>query len=175
MLASTAGHRRHGRGTVPIPRDLDGWNRLGQDWFPGLLGIEALEVREGYCRARFQAAMGQAPHGYLHGGAVVTLADTACGYGCLASLPGSAAGFTTIELKANFLATADDGPVLAKARLLHAGRRTQVWDAVVTGERAGRAIALFRCTQMILYPQATHGLPPAGPMGMTTPGDPDAR
>jgi 1,4-dihydroxy-2-naphthoyl-CoA hydrolase len=84
-------------------------------------------VREGYCRAWFEAARLQAPHGYLHGGAVVTLADTACGYGCLASLSGGAVGFTTVELKANFLATVDGGPVLAEARLHHAGRRTQVW------------------------------------------------
>jgi 1,4-dihydroxy-2-naphthoyl-CoA hydrolase len=154
VLTSTAGHEPHDCGSVPIPADLDGWNRLGQDWFPGLLGVRALEVREGYCRAGFRAARGQAPHGYLHGGAVVTLADTACGFGCLASLPAGAAGFTTIDLTASFLATVNDGPVLAEARLAHAGRRTQVWDAVVTGEQAGRAIALFRCTQMIRYPRA---------------------
>jgi 1,4-dihydroxy-2-naphthoyl-CoA hydrolase len=105
---------------------------------------------------------------------VVTLADTACGYGCLASLPGTAAGFTTIELKANFLGTVEDGPVLAEARLHHAGRRTQVWDAVVAGEQAGRTIALFRCTQMILYPQAARGLP-ARATGMDKERDLDAR
>ena len=102
---------------------------------------------------RFQAGRRvQAPHGYLHGGAVVALADTACGYGCVASLPEGATGFTTIELKANYLGTVQDGPVVADARLVHGGHRTQVWDAVVSDEVTGRTISLVRCTQMVLYP-----------------------
>jgi len=44
--------------------------------------------------------------GYLHAGTVVALADTACGYGCLAALPATATGFTTLELKSNHLGTA---------------------------------------------------------------------
>ena len=107
---------------------------------------------------RFQAGRRvQAPHGYLHGGAVVALADTACGYGCVASLPEGATGFTTIELKANYLGTVQDGPVVADARLVHGGHRTQVWDAVVTGGTRGRRIALFRCTQLILWPRERQG------------------
>jgi uncharacterized protein (TIGR00369 family) len=121
-----------------------------------LLGLEVLEVGAGICRVRFNASQRlQAPHGYLHGGAVVGLADTACGYGCVASLPEGASGFTTIELKANYLGTVKDGPVVAEARLVHPGRRTQVWDAVVSDETAGRTISLVRCTQMILYPAAS--------------------
>ena len=34
------------------------------------------------------------------------------------------------------------------------GKSTQVWDAVMTDEATGRTIALFRCTQMILWPKA---------------------
>jgi uncharacterized protein (TIGR00369 family) len=90
-----------------------------------------------------------APHEFLHAGAVVTLADTAAGYGCLASLPDGATSFTTIELKANFLGTAREGLVGCEAKLAHGGRTTQVWDATVTHE--GRKIALFRCTQLVLY------------------------
>ena len=37
-----------------------------------------------------------APNGYLHAGTVVALADTACGYGCIASLPDGASGFTIL-------------------------------------------------------------------------------
>lgn len=96
----------------------------------------------------------QAPNGYLHGGAVSGIADTACGYGCFASLPAGASGFTTIELKANFMGTVREGPVVAEATLAHSGKRTQVWDAVVADETSGRQIALFRCTQMVLYPEA---------------------
>lgn len=96
-----------------------------------------------------------APNGYLHAGTVVALADTACGYGCIASLPDGGRGFTTIELKANFLATARDGVLECVATLLHGGRTTQVWDAVV--RRDEKTIALFRCTQLVLYESGDRG------------------
>ena len=81
----------------------------------------------------------------------VGLADTAAGYGCVASLPEGAAGFTTIELKSNFLGTVREGRIVTVATNAHAGRTTQVWDAVVTNEATGAKIALFRCTQMVLW------------------------
>jgi 1,4-dihydroxy-2-naphthoyl-CoA hydrolase len=90
-----------------------------------------------------------APNGYLHAGTVVALADTACGYGCMASLPDGATGFTTVELKTNFLGTAREGSLVCVATRLHGGRTTQVWDAIVRdGEKT---LALFRCTQLLLY------------------------
>jgi uncharacterized protein (TIGR00369 family) len=92
-----------------------------------------------------------APNDFLHAGAVVTLADSACGIGCRASLPEGAAGFTTVELKSNFLRSARAGDGLAcRATLSHGGGTTQVWDAVVTRESDGKDLALFRCTQYLL-------------------------
>jgi uncharacterized protein (TIGR00369 family) len=91
-----------------------------------------------------------AANGYLHAGSVVTLADTACGFGCLSNLPEGARSFTTLELKTNFLRTATTGLIQAEATLQHDGRRTQVWDAAVA-DASERLMALFRCTQMILY------------------------
>lgn len=93
-----------------------------------------------------------APNGYLHGGTVVALADTCCGFGTIASLPAGAESFTTIELKTNFLGTARQGTVYCEASLIHGGRSTQVWDAEVRNE-AGKTVAMFRCTQMLLYPR----------------------
>lgn len=93
-----------------------------------------------------------APNGYLHGGTVVALADTCCGFGTVASLPEGAESFTTIELKINFLGTAREGTVFCAATLAHGGRTTQVWDAEVKNED-GRTVAHFRCTQMLLYPR----------------------
>ena len=94
-----------------------------------------------------------APNGYLHAASVIALADTSCGYGCVAALPDGASGFTTIELKSNFLGTARDGAITCRATPVHLGRTTQVWDAVVTVEASGARIALFRCTQMVLWPK----------------------
>ena len=95
-----------------------------------------------------------APNGFLHAGTVITLADTAAGYGCVANLLESASGFTTIELKSNHLGTAREGTIECVGGPVHLGKTTQVWDAVVTHRKSGKTIALFRCTQLILYPKA---------------------
>ena len=120
---------------------------------PGVLGFRWLEAEKGRVRGRFEiAAKHFSPHGYLHGATIVALADSACGFGCLASLPEGAHGFATGELKTNFIGTAREGLVSCEARLIHAGRTTQVWDAEIRNETTGKTIALFRCTQMLLYP-----------------------
>ena len=85
---------------------------------------------------------------------MIALADTACGYGAASNLPDGAVGFTTIELKSNFLGTVREGGIACTGRLVHGGRTTQVWDAEVTAEATGAVIAMFRCTQMVLYPRA---------------------
>jgi len=122
----------------------------GADALPGLLGIEIDAAGDGRAHARLELGeQHQAPNGYLHAGTVVALADSACGYGCILSLPDGAKGFTTLELKTNFLRSALHGTIECEARLVHGGRTTQVWDATVT-DPDGRTMALFRCTQFIL-------------------------
>jgi len=123
---------------------------LGSPGFPGLLGIDVYEAGDGFVRARLELhEKHQAPNGYLHAGAVVGLADSACGYGCILGLAEGATGFTTIELKTNFLRSAREGTIECEALRLHGGRTTHVWDATVT-DPEGRAMALFRATQLIL-------------------------
>ncbi|MGE5564602.1 MAG: PaaI family thioesterase [Parcubacteria group bacterium] len=125
-----------------------------EGYLPGLLGVSWDEVEHGLVRGRFTVAQRHmAPNGYLHAASIIALVDSACGYGCSRSLPEGAANFTTIELKANFLGTARDGTVVCEARLTHGGRTTQVWDAEARHEETGKLIALFRCTQMVLYPK----------------------
>ncbi|MVT64070.1 hotdog fold thioesterase [Bradyrhizobium pachyrhizi] len=125
---------------------------------PGLLGFQWLEAGRGHIRGRFEiAAKHFSPHGLLHGASIVALADTACGFGCLASLPDGAIGFATGELKTNFIGAAREGGVSCEARLVHAGRTTQVWDTEIRSEATGKTIALFRCTQMLLYPPSKAG------------------
>ena len=125
-------------------------NEAGRSAFPGLVGVEVDEVVDGVVRARLPLRDAHmAPNGYLHAAAVIALADTACGYGCILSLPEGGIGFTTIELKTNFLRSAQQGTIACEARLVHAGRTTQLWDATVTTPD-GRPMALFRCTQLVL-------------------------
>jgi uncharacterized protein (TIGR00369 family) len=133
---------------------LEDLNALGTDHFPGYLGIvfTLASLKEIRSELAVRKAL-MAPNGYLHAGSVVTLADTSSGYGCRLHLPPGATGFTTIELKSNHLGTARDGTIECSAKPAHIGRTTQVWDAVVTHRESGKTIALFRCTQMILYPK----------------------
>ena len=130
------------------------FNSLGGGHLPGLLGVEILSVGEGGVDSRLLVRREvMAPNGFLHAATVIALADTSCGYGCVASLPQGASGFTTIELKANFLGTARDGAIRCRATAVHLGRTTQVWDAVVSAEGSDKKIALFRCTQAVLWPR----------------------
>jgi uncharacterized protein (TIGR00369 family) len=128
--------------------------QTGADKLPGHMGLELIDIGERTTRMRCVIqAFHSAPNGYLHAGAVITLADTAAGYGCVGNLPEGATGFTTIELKTNFAGTLLEGVMLAEARMIHGGRTTQVWDVEVSDEATGRKLAFFRATQMILYPR----------------------
>ncbi len=159
MSASASDSRAGGTGSERGPRDVQApsspqqWQSFGRGYLPGLVGIEFLDVSRGRVTSRLTVRPElTAPNGYLHAATVIALADSSCGYGTVASLPDGARGFTTIELKANFLGTVLEGGIACEASLVHGGRTTQVWDARITDEATGRAIALFRCTQILLYP-----------------------
>ena len=136
------------------PLSPEDFQQLSQGRLPGLVGLQMLSAEPGRVQARLDVRPELlAPNGYLHAATVVALADTACGYGALRSRPEGSTGFTTIEIKTNFLGTVREGAIACDARLVHGGRTTQVWDAPVVDEATGKAIALFRCTQMILWPK----------------------
>lgn len=132
----------------------DALRQASESTLPGYMGLELIEIRESSALMRCEVQpFHLAPNGYLHAGSVITLADTAAGFGCVGNLPEGATGFTTIELKSNFTGTLLEGSMLAEARMIHGGRTTQVWDVEVSAEDGGRRLAYFRATQMILYPR----------------------
>lgn len=141
--------------STPFPdRTAAGYNRRGEGLLPGHMDIQIRHVEHGRISAQLTINdHHRAPNGYLHAGTVVTLADTAAGYGCSASLPDGAVNFTTIELKSNFLGTAIEGDIRCEAELIHGGRTTQLWDAEVFHADSDRRIAVFRCTQLLIYPR----------------------
>lgn len=129
-------------------------NQRGATALPGHLGIVINHAAPGLVHSELPVRPHtMAPNGFLHAASVVALADTSAGYGCVASLPAGANGFTTVELKSNHLGTAREGTIDCTATAAHLGKTTQVWDAVVTHRETGKTIALFRCTQMVLYPK----------------------
>ena len=131
---------------------VDSLNNVNQDRLPGMVGMTVTHAEPGLMKARMEAKPSLiAPIGFLFAPALVTLADTLCAYGM--RLPEGANGFTTAELKCNFVSTIQSGAVACEAKLIHGGRTTQVWDAELTAESTGKLMALFRCTQVILYPR----------------------
>jgi 1,4-dihydroxy-2-naphthoyl-CoA hydrolase len=133
---------------------LDELNERGIGTLPGLIGLEIVKAAEGRLSSRLNLRDElMAPNGYLHAATIVALADTSCGYGTFLNLPEGAESFTTVELKSNFVGTKREGAIACDAVLIHGGRTTQVWDATVSDEENGKPIALFRCTQMVLYPR----------------------
>ena len=136
-------------------KTLDQLNARSQGTLPGLLGIEFTGIEPGRATSRLALRPELlAPNGYLHAAVIIAIADTTCGYGTFTDLPAGAQSFTTIELKSNFLGTAREGTIACVATRMHNGRTTQIWDAQVTNEASGKPIALFRCTQLIIYPRA---------------------
>jgi uncharacterized protein (TIGR00369 family) len=137
-----------------LDQTVDILNARSKGRLPGLVGYRVIALEEGKVTAELDVRPDLvAPNGYLHAATVIALADTACGYGCLAHLPAGAELFTTIELKANFLGTTTEGTIACVATPAHLGGTTQVWDAVVTRKSDGRKLALFRCTQLVIWPK----------------------
>jgi len=136
---------------MPTPEQF---NQKGQSYLPGFLGLVITSVDVAEIRAELAVRPElMAPNGFLHAGSIVTLADTAAGYGCMQNLPAGASGFTTIELKSNHVGTVREGVIECVARPVHLGSTTQLWDATVTAKGSSKLLALFRCTQMVLYPR----------------------
>jgi len=128
-------------------------NEFGRDRLPGLLGLEILTCTAERVTGRIQVTRPLiAGTGFLWAPVVIALADTLCAYGTGEARPPESRSFTTVELKTNFVGTvAEGGVIFGQATPAHRGRSTQVWDAVISNEATTKTIALFRCTQLILY------------------------
>lgn len=130
------------------------YNAFGAARLPGMIGLEVVTASPDRMEGRVPITESLiAGTGYVWAPVVVGLADALSAYGCGASMPHGAVSFTTVELKTNFLGSARAGETItAVATPAHRGRTTQVWDSTVSNGSTGRTVALFRCTQLILYP-----------------------
>ena len=126
-----------------IPRPPIAWS----------LDFTLAEVEEG--RAVFTltpAEFHYNPIGVVHGGIAATLLDSAMGCAVHSLLP-AGVGYTTLELKVNFLRamTRDTGPVRAEASVLHAGSRTALAEARLV-DASGKRLAHATSTCLIIRP-----------------------
>ncbi|HVX33268.1 MAG TPA: PaaI family thioesterase [Solirubrobacterales bacterium] len=117
------------------------------------LGIELLEAGPGQVVAR----MGWAPErctvgGVMHGGALMSLADTAGAICAFLDLPEGAVGTATIESKTNLLRAVREGSVTARSRPLHHGSTLAVIETELRDDRE-RLVAKTAQTQIYQYPR----------------------
>jgi len=96
-------------------------------------------------------------HGFIHGGVVTMLCDTACGFAALSLMPEDAAVLTT-EFKINLLAPAQGERFIASGRVVRPGKRLMVCLGEVFAEAAGtrKQIALMTASMMVI--EASTGL-----------------
>jgi uncharacterized protein (TIGR00369 family) len=118
--------------------------------FAAHLGLEVLGASPDEVRARiaWEERLCTAG-GVLHGGALMTLADSAGAYCALLNLPEGAAGTATIESKTNFFRGVRDGHVVATSRPLHRGRTTIVIETDLH-DAGGKHVARVTQTQAVL-------------------------
>lgn len=132
--------------------NIDYFNHLSKDHFPEFMGIKITHLETGKMLGEMSVQKQFfAPNGFLHAGSLVTFADTIAGYSCLAHLPDQAKSFTTIELKSNFTGAIKQGKIEGESVAEHLGRTTQVWRVLVNDSSTKKRLAVFSCTQLILY------------------------
>lgn len=135
------------------PGELD-LNKKFKIPFAELLGIEFIEVTRERVRAKLTVRPDMCNgKDVIHGGALMSFADTLGAAGTVVNLPEGHAT-ATIESKTNFIAGAPVGAVLiGEATPVHRGRRTQVWQTRITLENGGGLVAQVTQTQIVLEPR----------------------
>ncbi len=117
--------------------------------FAGVLGMEFTHLGPDHVEAVLAVRQEhKQPWGIVHGGAVMTLADTVSGAGAYMNLA-RGQETVTVELKINLIGAVRDGTIRAEARPLHRGRTTSIWEARITDE-AGRLVAVSLSTHLVL-------------------------
>ena len=130
-------------------KNIKNMNGLAKDSFVSHLGIKITKITKNLAQAKLKISKKiKAPNGLIHGGAITSLADTACGFGSMYHL--NKEMFATIELQTNFISAIEKGTLICNAKLVHKGKSLHVWDAEVIEEKSLKIVALFRCTQMII-------------------------
>ena len=119
--------------------------------FSRMMGLKITSATREQVLAEIQVSPDLCTTGHImHGGAIMSVADTMGAIGASLNLPDGAAGTTTIESKTNFLGAAKEGSLLSgETTPVHVGRRTSVWQTRLTRED-GKMVALVTQSQMVL-------------------------
>ncbi len=115
------------------------------------LGIEITDLEPGRIVLEFDHHESfTQQHGFMHGGAIGTLLDSACGYAAFSLMPADAA-ILTVEYKINLLRPARADRYRATAEVVKPGRTVSVAQGTATPADSDQAIAVMTCTLMSLH------------------------
>lgn len=132
------------------PVDLAALTAACAGSMPGLLGIEFVDVGDDWLRARMPVDQRtRQPHGRLHGGASVALAETVASVAAMATLDPLQSAAVGMEINANHLRPVGAGFVYATAISEARGRSSQVWTIRVTDD-TDRLVCLARMTAAVI-------------------------
>jgi 1,4-dihydroxy-2-naphthoyl-CoA hydrolase len=132
---------------LPI-ETVNGWSR---NTLMQTLGIECVEIGADYLVARMPVdARTHQPAGLLHGGASMALIESIGSMGSGLLLHGTPDMPVGIEINANHVRAVTSGHVLGKGQLVHAGKRTHLWQVDITDEASGKLVSTGRLTVMVV-------------------------
>jgi 1,4-dihydroxy-2-naphthoyl-CoA hydrolase len=115
------------------------------------LGIECIELGADYLVARMPVDIRtHQPAGLLHGGASMALIESIGSMGSSLLLDTNREMPVGIEINANHVRGVTSGHVLGKGKLVHAGKRTHLWQVDITDEANGKLVCTGRLTVMVV-------------------------
>jgi len=130
---------------------LDQVNALNRNTMMEVLGIECIEIADDYIKSRMPVAPAtKQPMGLLHGGASAAMIESIGSMGSALILDLTKEAPVGLEINANHVSSATDGHVVATGKVVHAGRRTHLWQVDIHHEETGKLICTGRLTIMVV-------------------------
>ncbi len=135
---------------ISINSTLEELNRMNKGTMMEQLGMEYLEVKDGYVKAKMPVdKRTKQPFDILHGGASVSLAETLASLGSAVLVDLQKNDIRGASITANHIGAVARGFVYGEARLIHRGRITHVWDIEIK-DQGGYRISVARITVIII-------------------------
>lgn len=117
----------------------------------GHLDMECIELGEDYLKVRMPVdGRTHQPMGLLHGGASAALIESIGSMGSTLLLDLSKESPVGVEVNANHIGAVRDGFVVAHGKIVHAGRRTHLWQVDIIHEETGKLVCTGRLTIMVV-------------------------
>lgn len=123
------------KSSIAATTDLNELNKFSKGSMIEHLGIEMTEAGEDFLCGKMPVDHRTIqPFGILHGGASVVLAETLGSIGSNALIEQDKYAVVGLEINANHIKGANSGYVFGKAKIIHKGRRTHVWEIKIKNE-----------------------------------------